>query len=189
MTLLLEDFALPVRMQPSPEIDRTEVFDQGYREGWNDAASAIKADDLRLGESLAEHLLGMAHTQAAAASLCLAQIEPLLTELFDKILPRAADRAFLSLILQEAETLLAAKSDKALIIRVAPEALGPLHDILGTSGEALVSVQVEAEPGMDPLQARLVHPDGEREIDLTRILDAMDEAFEALHVGNRIPNS
>lgn len=176
--MVLEDFTTKAVSAEVPELDRAAVFDEGYRQGWDDAANAIKADDLRLGASLANHLEGLAHTQQTAMSLCLSQIDSLLTEIFDKILPRAADRAFLALVMEEAESLLKTNPDSILTVRVSPEGLSPLHDILDAAGEVAKSVKLEAEPGLDTMQARLAHPEGEREIDLSRVLDTLDEAFE-----------
>jgi flagellar assembly protein FliH len=182
MNMILEDFTAAKPEPQTSEIDRAAVFDEGYKEGWKDAAEAIKAEDLRLGASVASHLEGLAHTQQTATALCLAQIDPLLKEIFDKILPRAADRAFLAVVLEEAEKLLKANSKAALTIRVAPEALSPLFDILDAAPVSMESVKIEAEPGLDPMQARVAHPEGEREIDLSRVLDALDDAFEVLQM-------
>ena len=172
--MLLEDFA-PTSLAPVPVADR---YDEGYRQGWDDAAAELKADDLRLGARLAACLETASHTQAEAVALCLDRLEPLLAEMFDKLLPRAAERAFLPLILEEAETLLRDARGAALALHVAPEAVGPLQAFLGDA--RLERLRIEGEVGLAPLQARFVHPEGERELDLGRLLDALDDAYDAL---------
>lgn len=183
--MILEDFAAVAVVPQASTLDRAQVFDQGYSQGWEDASAAIKADDIRLASRVAAHLESMSHTQQSAMALCLSQVEPLLTELFDRVLPRAADRAFMALILQEAEILLKGTSGQVLAVRVAPETVGPLQSLLDAGSVASDSVRIEAQPGLDPLQARLTHPAGEREVDLARILDAMDDAFEAFRQTER----
>jgi len=184
--MILEDFSRGADILPAPPRTDADLFDRGYSQGWEDAAAKIRADDLRVAARLATHLEAMTHSQGAAVSLCLAQIEPLLSEIFDKMLPRAADRAFLGLILQEAETLLAGAGGKVLALRVAPEAVGPLHAFLEAGEADLDAMRIEAEPGLSPLQARLSHPGAEREIDLASLLDAMDDAFENFRQTERI---
>ncbi|UWQ21820.1 hypothetical protein [Jannaschia sp. W003] len=183
--MVLEDFAVAPGRARGQSAEGTDLFDRGYQQGWEDAAAAIRADDLRAAARLATRLEGMTHTQSAAMSLCLAQIEPLLAEIFDKMLPRAADRAFLGLVIQEAASQLRDASGHALTLRVAPEAVGPLHAYLEGTSADLAALRVEGEAGLAPLEARLVHPGGEREIDLAGLLDGMDDAFDALRTSER----
>ena len=92
--MILEDFSRNADILAAPPRTDADLFDRGYSQGWEDAAAKIRADDLRVAARLATHLEAMTHSQGAAVSLCLAQIEPLLSEIFDKMLPRAADPRF-----------------------------------------------------------------------------------------------
>ena len=187
--MMLEDFSAPLvdrraAVRPPPDQPKDEPpprgFEEGYRQGWDDAAARIREDDLRIGARAAARLEGLAHTQRAAMALCLAQVEPLLTEVFDKLLPRAADRGFLPLVMAEAEALLAGAEGRLLTVRVAPEALEPLRATLAEAGADLSCFVLEGDPELDPLQAALSHPGAEREVDMGRLLDAMGEGFETM---------
>ncbi|KIT14284.1 hypothetical protein [Jannaschia aquimarina] len=177
--MIFEDFSsgAPISSAAVPTADH---YDDGYRQGWADAAEKIRADDLRVGARVAAQLEKFSHTQSAAMSICLAQLEPLLTEIFDKLLPRAADRGFLALILQEAEAALSEAEGNKLTLRVAPDTVGPLRAYLEAVGADLTDYDILADPDLDPLQAGLSAPSIEREIDVGRLLDALDEAFASL---------
>ena len=185
--MILEDFADPyvdrrASVRPPPDKPANAVpdrsYEDGYRQGWDDAAARIRDDDTRIGARAASRLEGLAHTQRAAMALCLGQIEPLLTEVFDKLLPAAADRGFLRLVVEEAEAMLGRADGRVLTLRVAPETLEPLRATLAEAGADLTAYRLEAEPELDPMQAVLAHPGAEREVDLARLLDAIGEAFE-----------
>lgn len=169
----------PVAQAAAPDPDAgARRYEEGYKQGWDDAAARIRDDDTRVGARAATRIEGMAHTQRAAMALCLAQIEPMLTEVFDKLLPRAADRGFLGIVMQEAEAMLRDADGHALSLRLAPEALEAVRATLIEGGADLAAVRLEPDPELEPLQAVLSHPGAEREVDVARMLDALDGAFE-----------
>ena len=192
--MLLEDFADPFAdrrarvRQPkavqeamdAAEAERTKRYEEGYRQGWEDAAARIKSDDARTGARAAARIEGLAHTQRAAMALCLAQLEPVLAEVFDKVLPRAADRGFVGLIVQEAGAMLRSAENHVLALHVAPDAVEPVKAALAAAEADLSAVRLQADPELEPMQALLSHPGAEREVDVDRILDALDQSFDAM---------
>ena len=172
--MVLEDF-LAVRGSAPAASDR---YDEGYRQGWDDAAAELRAEDRRLAARVAGRLAAAAHAQEAAVALCLDQLAPMVSDLFDKLLPHAADRGFVPLVVEEAEALLRGPGERRLSLRLAPDAVGPLLAFLGDAPPD--GLTVEADPAMGPMQARFAHPGGERELDLARLLDALDDAIDSL---------
>ena len=190
--MILEDFSAPlvdrraeVRTPDADEAAPDRGYEEGYRQGWDDAAARIQADDVRIGARAAARLDGLVHTQRAAMTLCLAQVEPLLTEVFDKLLPRAADRGFIPIVVEEAGRMLEAADGRILSLKVAPEALEPLRAALAEAGADLDAVRLEGATELDPLQAVLSRPGAEREVDMARLLDAMGEAYETMRTSLR----
>ncbi|WP_308915856.1 hypothetical protein [Jannaschia sp. LMIT008] len=193
--MILEDFAAPrpkaapappPAAEPAAPPDRG--FDEGYRQGWDDAAARIREDDLRIGIRAAARLETLAHTQRAAMALCLSQVEGVLAEVFDKVLPRAAERGFLPLVVEEAQAMMQDAEGRVLRISVAADAVAPLRAILDAAPSDGAAVKLIGDPALEPMQALLTGADQEREVDLTRLLDAMDAAFEGLRADNRKPD-
>lgn len=180
--LSLEDFGKtgspPPRASatPPPEVNTAE-FDTGYNAGWDDAMAQIDQEQGRLGEKLADRLLTLERDQQAAIASAITALEPMLHEVFDKLLPRAAERAFLAVLIEEIGTIMG-KGGGTLMLQVAPEECGALVRLLERAGISPDRVTVRAEPALALSQALVRWDDQERRIDLQAVLAAMDDALE-----------
>ncbi|UWQ18444.1 hypothetical protein [Jannaschia sp. M317] len=179
--LPLEDFGKP-RPIPVPEIATmpvdTEEFDAAYNAGWDDAMAQVDSEQGRIGEKLGDRLVTLERDQKAAISSAIAALEPMLHEVFDKLLPRAAERSFLAILLDEIRDLMAAEAGK-LLIQVAPEEAPELGRLLDRANISPERVTVRAEPALALSQALVRWDDQERRIDLEAVLSALDDALES----------
>lgn len=180
--LSLEDFGRPKPTVPDPEpaaiaqVSSLGDYDTGYNAGWEDAMSQVDAEQGRIGEKLADRLLTLERDQNTAIAAAIAALEPMLHEVFDKLLPRAAERSFLPILLEDVRTLMEESSGK-LLLQVAPEEAGPLANLLQNSGMDPDRVSVRAEPALALSQALVRWDDQERRIDLDAVLSALDDAL------------
>lgn len=180
---ILEDFGsrMPVGAPPArpaaaaKDIDR---FDDGYNAGWDDAMAQVEAEQTRVGEGLATRLGSLEQGHRAAVAASLLALEPTLREIFDKLLPRTAERAFLPLLLEEIERLLDDGAGK-LALHVAPEEEASVVRLLARAKIGPDRVTVRSEPALSISQAQLRWQGQERRIDLERTLEALDEALES----------
>jgi flagellar assembly protein FliH len=173
----LEDFggtapASPVRAAPKPG-----AYDEGYAAGWEDAVSRLDARNAVVGERLAETLGTLAASHREASATVIAALEPALREIFDTLLPRIAQDAFLPVLMEEIAAITAA-DDRALILLVAPEEEPALIRLLDRGGLS-DRVTVRAEPALALSQALIRWGGQERRIDLDGVLAALDDALEA----------
>lgn len=152
-------------------------FDEGYNAGWDDAMARVEAEQGRVGERLAERLGQMEMGQRAANAAAVTALEPALREIFDTLLPRAAERAFLPLLLEEVGTVLAGDAGR-LAVHVAPEEEQAVQRLLARAGHAGQRVVVRAEPALSISQALLRWEGQERRVDLEGVLAALDDALE-----------
>lgn len=177
----LEDFAArPARLPAAPaasEPAAEAAYDDAYNAGWDDAMAQVDAEQGQIAERLAERLAGLERDQQEATAAAVAALEPVLHEVFDKLLPRAAERGFLGLLMEEISGLLSEEAG-ALLIQVAPEEAPRLARLLERAELAPDRVTIRPEPALALSQA-LVRWDGrERRVDLQAVLAALDDALE-----------
>ncbi|WP_371156242.1 hypothetical protein [Jannaschia sp. 2305UL9-9] len=178
--LSLEDFGRPKVLPPAvpPELSvGNDDFDTAYNAGWDDAMAQVDEEQGRIGEKLADRLMVLERDQQSAVVSAIAALEPMLHEVFDKLLPRAAERAFIGVLLEELQTLLSDGAGK-LMLQVAPEETAPLARLVERAGLTPDQVTIRAEPALAISQALVRWDDQERRIDLEAVLAVMDEALE-----------
>ena len=181
--LALEDFA-PHALHPAAaatEGERTTApapgdYETAYGAGWDDAMAQVEAEQGRLAEQLAERLLAVAESRREAAGDAVRLLVPMLHEVFDKVLPHAAQRGFLDVVAEEARAIL---EDAAgtVTIQVAPEEAAALARLAERGGLSEAQIVVEAEAALAPSQAMLRWGGQERRLDLPAVLAALDAAF------------
>lgn len=175
----LEDFGTPFKPAAAPASAGATVdrFDDGYNAGWDDAMARIEADQARVGERLAERLIDIEHDQRAAMVTTLAALEPALRDIFDTLLPRAADRAFITVLLEEIEAVMADGLSEISLL-VGPESVSAVERLLEDNASTATKVTVRPEPALSASQALLRWAGEERRIDLEGVLDGLDSALE-----------
>ncbi|MGB3407634.1 MAG: hypothetical protein WBA67_09075 [Jannaschia sp.] len=183
MRLPLEDFGKgPARAQrPAlavpPEEMATADFDTAYNAGWDDAMAQVDSEQGRIGEKLSDRLLTLEREQHEAITAAISALEPLLHEVFDKLLPRTAERAFLSVLLEEVRSVMDAGAGH-MTVQVAPEEAAPLARLMDRAGLTPDQVTVTAEPALALSQALIRWENQERRVDLEAVLSALDAALE-----------
>jgi flagellar assembly protein FliH len=178
--LTLEEFgpdaprarAVPDPAPPAPPID----YEAAYGAGWDDAMAQVDGEQARVSEGLAQRLATLERDRAAEIAGMVRTLEPLLHEVFDKLVPHAAARGFLGVLLEEVEAALSEASGR-MLIRVAPEEAGPLTRLLEREAIGPDRVTVRPEPALSLSQAFLGWDDQERRVDLTAVLAELDDAL------------
>lgn len=180
MTPLLEDFGSATRepvAQAASAPDGPDRFDEGYNAGWDDAMAQVAGDQTRIAEDLADRLAVLAPEGEALRRKLMADLEPALREVFDKVLPRSVDRSFLGTLLIEVTETVAAANER-LTVFVSPQDVAPMMRLLERAELSSDQVQVTAEPALAMSQALLRWTGQERRVDLGGVLSEMDEAID-----------
>ncbi|MGB3553131.1 MAG: hypothetical protein WBA25_00660 [Jannaschia sp.] len=172
------DFSRPQAPIAAPSPDTDLDYDAAYNAGWDDAMTQVGEEQGRIGEKLAERLVEIERDQQRAIASAVSALEPMLHEIFDKLLPRAAERAFLPILIDEIREMLSDGAGKLLLL-VAPEEAQPLGNLLDRAGLTPDQVTVRAESALSLSQALVRWDDQERRIDLGATLSAMDDALES----------
>lgn len=181
----LEDFGTKVPSRTTPMAmasaadAATGAYEQGYNAGWDDALAQIAEEKGRIGETLAERLSLVEQTRDEAMAQMLRALEPLLNDVFDKVLPRAVDRGFLRRLLQEAEAVLE-ETNASLTLLVTPEEVAALDALVASRPDLSDVVKVKAEPALALSQAILAWEGGQKRLDLQSAMSALEAAFQDL---------
>lgn len=184
---LLEDFgrgrAPSVARSASVTSDR---FDEGYNAGWDDAMARVEEEQARIGAQLAARLAAIERDHDTARLALIADLEPALRDVFDKVLPHAVERTFLPNLLEEVSLALETANDQLRIL-VSPEDVAPMTRLLDQAGIGPHQAVVAAEPALAMSQALIRWTGQERSVDLDGVLSDLDTAldtyFETLERG------
>lgn len=180
MAGLLEDFgeARPsFAARPSATSAAPDRFDDGYNAGWDDAMAQVDEEQTRIGEQLATRLAEIERDHSVARQDLIADLEPALRDVFDKLLPHAVERAFLANLLEEV-TIAIDSTNEQLRILVSPEDVAPMVRLLERSQIGSQQAVVSAEPALAMSQALIRWTGQERSIDLGGVLTDLDAALD-----------
>lgn len=189
MTLLalLEDFkpAPPAAPEPEPEPvpepalaeeERLASFEKGYGEGYDDATRAADEERRRVGAALAGRLEDLAFTYHEARAAVLREVRALIEAVGSGLMPEIAGRAFGAVLVDALREELEGRSACTVTLRVAPDAVDLLAPIVPEIPG--FPVRLEADEDLGEGQAVIGFPDGESEVDMTRLTERVGAAID-----------
>ena len=157
----------------SLEEHKLEAYEQGYKAGWDDAASAQSDEQSRITSDFARNLQELSFTYHQARGQILTSLEPLLKEMVSKVLPKLVRSNFQQIIVDEAIEIAKENSEAAIEIVIAPTNRPALERLLETKNNLSVSI-VEETTMADGL-AYLRFADNEKQIDLEGVLSGLSQ--------------
>lgn len=162
------------------EDERLHAFDQGYKDGWDDAARAHADEQGRISEELAANLQAMSFTYHDARNAVLNEMEEILKGVVERVLPSALVPSLGATIV---ERIRSASTDSASVevqISVHPSNSERLTELIGDM--VAPPLRIVEEPTLGDGQAYLRFGESEQKIDLEAVLqelsDAVSEFFE-----------
>jgi hypothetical protein len=154
---------------------RLAAFEQGYVAGWEDAGAAQADDQTRIRADLARNLQALSFTYHEARAHVVASLEPLLTDILDRLLP---DLARPTLGPTVRNLMMAAAKDMAgtpVTLVLNPSVHDAVEQLL-QDGISL-PLQIIDEPTLSEGQAYLRLGDTETRIDTDRAADEIRSAI------------
>lgn len=186
--LRLDDFSAPQGAsggsEPSaaPVEERLDVYEKGYKAGWDDAAAAAAEDQARITSDFAKTLQEMSFSYHEARAHVLSTLGPLLTLMAEKVLPEAAHQGLAQTLAQAAAAAADTAAGQPVELVVSPANRAALDRLLEDRDPGFPLTVVE-EPSLGPGQAFLRAGNGETAIDLDDTLTAIREAVAGfLHI-------
>lgn len=185
----LEDFDAAARTDPpvtqTPqeiEAARIAAYDQGYKAGWDDAASAQAEDQSRIDATFSRNLEDLGFTFHEARSHVMRSIGPLLTTIMEKVLPDLIMQTIGHTILEELLPMAENASDTPIEIVIAPANRTALETVVQRA--TTIPIRIVEETTLSDGQVYLRMGESERQIDLAGTVDRISQAIQAVYTLN-----
>jgi flagellar assembly protein FliH len=183
----LEEFSTKIlsddpKLMPETSFEehRLEAYEQGYKAGWDDAATAQAEDNTRISADFARNLQELSFTYHEAKGQILESLEPLLKEMVVKILPAIAEKTLAHSIASEVLKIAKNHADINIEIVVSPLNRPALEALLENQNNLEISIVDEASMAHGLAYIRFANT--EKQIDfesvLSRYLSLVDGFFE-----------
>lgn len=143
------------------------AYEQGYKAGWDDAAAAQSDDQSRIGADLARSLQALSFTYQEARAHLLKALEPLLTEMVNRLLPETARETLAPLVLEQVMPLAEDLADHPVTLVLNPAVRGPVEALIEQATG--LPLTIEEEPTLAEGQVYLRLGPAEAKVDLTRV--------------------
>lgn len=181
---LLEDFTLQagggklhLLDEDGLEEQRLAAFEQGYAAGWEDAVQAQEQNRGRISTELAKSLEDMSFTYHEAITRMTLSLEPMFNSLMHTVLPETLERGHSTRLAEQLTDMAREQINEPMQIFV-PE--GQAAEVKEMLPEGMAeTVQVIADPQIQPGQARLQVGISRREVDCSGLLTSIRAAFDA----------
>ncbi|WP_116132960.1 flagellar biosynthesis protein [Tropicimonas sp. IMCC34043] len=180
------DIAVPatceVAILPEEQLEevRLQAFDQGYRAGWEDSASAFKEDQRRISEEFGNNLQELSFTYHEARNAVLAEMEGILRGMVDRVLPATLTRSLGEMILRQIGEAAERASEVPVDVVVSPANVSVVRSLI--EHRVVPPLRIHGEQTLGDGQAFLRMGGSEHKFDLEAVLreiaDAVTDFFE-----------
>ncbi|SEL05118.1 FliH/SctL family protein [Pacificibacter marinus] len=172
----------PVVQGPAPaeiEANRMAAYEQGYKAGWDDAAQSQMEDQSRVGADFARNLQDLGFTFHEAKLHVMKALEPLLTEIVSKVLPRLVSETLGQTVLEELLPFAEEVSDTPVQIVVAPSGRAAIEALVDTS--LTIPLEILEEPSLADGQVYLRMGELEKKIDMDSAIERIGNAIKSIY--------
>lgn len=159
------------------EEHQLEAFEQGYKAGWDDSASAHFEDNARHKADLAASLQQYSFTFHDAQAQLLKSLRPLFQQISETLLPEIARASLPQLVAEQLAQLAADQLGDHMTLKCSGADRANLESALSEFGD--YAIRIEATPDMKPGEVEISTDHEEQRIDLTHVLTGISEALEA----------
>jgi flagellar assembly protein FliH len=162
------------------EDERLQAFDNGYRAGWDDSASAFQDDQRRISGELANNLQDLSFTYHEARNAMVGEMEEILRVMVEQILPSTLTNSLGEMIVRKVTDVASDVSEVPVEIVVSPGSTKLIQDLV--AGKVAPPLRILEEQSLGEGQAYLRMGTAEHKFDLESVLreisDAVSNFFE-----------
>ncbi|PTE16623.1 flagellar biosynthesis protein [Pseudogemmobacter blasticus] len=142
-------------------------YESGYKAGWDDAVAAQAEDQTRIRADLARTLQQLSFTYQEARAHVLMALEPLLTEMVNRLLPETARETLAPLVLERLMPMAEELADQPVTLVLNPAVRRAISDLIEQATG--LPLTLEEEPTLPEGQVYLRLGSTEAKVDLTRV--------------------
>ncbi len=160
--------------------ERLQAFDQGYKDGWEDAAKAHAEEQASISAELAGNLQGLSFTYHDARNAILGEMEDILTGVVTRVLPDTMVHSLGQMIVERVRAAADGAAEVQAEIVVNPNNVTRLQELV--QDMIAPPLKVIAEPSLGEGQAFIRFGAAEQKIDLEAVLRDLSEAVAEFFV-------
>lgn len=179
----LEDFGQNSAVQHRPaspveQPDATAVFDDGYKNGWQDGVASMQGQDTEIRQSIATALEEINFTYYEARQHILKSMRPLIEAILERALPTMMRDALGPTIVETLESV-SETIEPPVKISCAMACVDELKALFGENTK--FPAEIKGEETLIETQAVLHLDEGQTRIDLDDMLQKIRDAVEAFY--------
>ncbi|TCL01433.1 flagellar assembly protein FliH [Shimia isoporae] len=181
---LLEDFGNSVEAssaaqtaEPVSEEALLDSYETGYKAGWDDATKAREDGQKAVSDSLAANLQDLSFTYHEAHEAVLGDIAPMVEKAIMTVLPEIARKSVGAVVVEELRRIIDTHGGTQVCLVTSQDD----HDTVAAMipEDLQFPVVLKSDPTLASGQAQFEFDSREREIDLSEVLGAVEQAFAA----------
>ncbi|WP_300011753.1 ABC transporter ATP-binding protein [uncultured Roseobacter sp.] len=159
------------------EDQQLQSFEKGYQAGWDDAVKAQADSVAKISAEFGQNLQDMSFTYHEALSKLTVSMEPVLTEIVDKLLPGVMHEALGAHIVTQLTEMISEQPNQPIEIVVAPSQVERIQEL--AEGKLSDPFEIVTEQSLGDGQAYVCIGSVEHSIDLDSVLAGVSEAMAA----------
>ena len=156
---------------------RLASYEEGYKAGWDDAASAAEADGETLRREVARNLQALSFSFHEVRGHLMEGLGPLFDAICDRLLPQVAQAGVGGLVRETLMPLAGAAMDRPVTLRINPAARPAVEAALADG--AGPPLDIVEDPDLGEAEVQLRAGGEERRIDLDAAVDEIRTAIAA----------
>ena len=170
---------------PSPaEVEQIRMagYEQGYKAGWDDAVKSEAEEQSRIGAEFARNLQDLGFTFHEARTHVMQALEPLLSEIVNKVLPELVSETLGQTVLEQLLPMAEDASDTPVQIVVSPHSRPAIQRFVDES--LTIPMEIIEEPSLADGQVYLRMGELEKKIDMDAAVDRIGQAINTVYALN-----
>lgn len=188
---LLEDFgsvmmratAPAARDEEAETMSGLQMFEKGYKDGYDDALRAQEQSRSHVSEELARNLQDLSFTYHEAHANMVNALSPMMQQMVEAFLPDLARRTLVPRLAEELSAIAAKQGEIRVEIVVHPSVAEAVREM--AEGQDNMPAIVKTDPSQDMHGASLHFGESETMIDFTDVLGKVAESISAFFEENR----
>ena len=143
------------------------AYEQGYKAGWDDAATAQAENQTAIRADLARNLQQLSFTYQEARAQILKALEPLLEEMVNRLLPETARETLAPMVLEQVMPLAEELADQPVTLVLNPSVRAAIESLIAEATG--LPMAIEEEPTLPEGQVYIRLGGTEAQVDLSRV--------------------
>ncbi|WP_270725532.1 FliH/SctL family protein [Shimia sp. Alg240-R146] len=181
---LLEDFghsaeiaAKSATPETATEESLLDSYETGYKAGWEDGTKAREDAQKSISDALASNLQDLSFTYHEAHEAVLSDIAPMVEKAIMTVLPEIARKSVGAVVVEELRQIIETHGATKVKLVTSPDDHETVAAMLPQ--DLQFPVALTTDPDLASGQAQFEFDTREREIDLSEVLGAVEQAFAA----------